>query len=283
MKRFIVSILVLAVIAAVIFYFGWIQLKLDEDTFGVVFTKTGGWEDTALAPGDFAWRVQRLLPTNLTLHLFPVTPRAAAIDLRGSLPSATEYGSLLESPAPFSYAISLDIVYRLRPAALPRLARTDGLRADTMNAYYERMEDQMNALVSEAVLSVVKDAPQPDSGVSATRILADSVTETIGGAFPDIELISVSPRRVDLPDPALYEETRRRYLAILDARSQAMQDAAGLLAEQQTDAEASLSRLERYGDILTRYPVLLDYFTLTGEMNADPLALEPLVPGPAGQ
>jgi hypothetical protein len=38
--------------------------------------------------------------------------------------------------------------------------------------------------------------------------------------------------------------------------------------------------LERYGEILDRYPVLLEYFRVGQEIDADPLNLESIIPQP---
>ena len=36
----IVILIVILLISALVFYFGWIQIKLPENTYGIAFTKT---------------------------------------------------------------------------------------------------------------------------------------------------------------------------------------------------------------------------------------------------
>ncbi len=280
MKRLITLFLVLVIIAAVIFYFGWIQIRLDEDSYAVIFTKTGGWEEEIISPGEFTWRWQRLLPTNLTLHEFTVTPHATSATLRGSLPSAAAYGALLESATPFSYVISVDVMYRLQPAALPRLVRDDGLRSGALDSHYYRIDTGMEQLITQSTLRLLERPAQLTSPASAVTALVETLTATLVSSNPGLDIISVSPTRLELPDIQLYLDTKQRYITILDARAEAMRTAATELAADQTAIDVELARLERYGEILERYPILLDYFSLTQDLQSDPLDLESLVPQP---
>ena len=280
MKRLIALFLVLVIIAAVIFYFGWIQIRLDEDSYAVIFTKTGGWEEEIISPGEFTWRRQRLLPTNLTLHEFTVTPHATSATLRGSLPSAAAYGALLESATPFSYVISVDVMYRLQPAALPRLVRDDGLRSGALDSHYYRIDTGMEQLITQSTLRLLERPAQLTSPASAVTALVETLTATLVSSNPGLDIISVSPTRLELPDIQLYLDTKQRYITILDARAEAMRTAATELATDQTAIDVELARLERYGEILERYPILLDYFSLTQDLQSDPLDLESLVPQP---
>ncbi len=280
MKRLIVLFLVLVIVASVVFFFGWIQIRLEEDSYAVIFTKTGGWEEDTISPGEFAWRWQRLLPTNLTLHEFPITPHLTSTTLRGNLPSATTYGALLESASPFSYVISVHVIYRLQPAALPGLARDDGLRSDALQAYYNRIDTEMEQLIAESTLRLLGQPVQLTPPASALVEVIESLTATLTRRYPGLEFLSVSPIRIELPDIELYLETKQRYIAILDARAEAMRNAAEELANEQTAVNAKLARLERYGEILERYPILLEYFSLTRELPDGPLDLESLIRQP---
>ncbi len=280
MKRLIVLFVALVIVASVVFFFGWIQIKLDEDSYAVIFTKTAGWEEEVISPGEFAWRWQRLFPTNLTLHEFPITPHFTSTTARGNLPSAATYGALLESSTPFSYVVSVDVIYQLQPAALPRLVQDEGLRSETLGAYYNRIDTELEQLIVQATLRLLGQPTQLTSPASALALVVEGLTATLTDQYPGLEFLSVSPTRIELPDIQLYLETKQRYMAILDARADAMQNAAEELATDQTAIDAELARLERYGEILERYPILLDYFSLTRELPNGPLDLVSLFPQP---
>ena len=277
MKGLVVLLVVLVILGAVVFYLGWIQIKLDEDSYALVFTKTGGWEVEVIAPGTFSWRWQRLLPTNLTLHVFTLTPHLNGVSFRGSLPSASAYGALLENTTPFDYVIAVDVAYRLKPESLPALARDAGLRAETQEDYYGRTDNEMTQVINESTLRLLADPGAFTPPQSGLTIVADTLTATLERRFPDLDILSVSPTRLEIPDSDLYVATRERYLTVLDSRAAAMRAAAGRMADQQSATDVELARLERYGEILERYPILLEYFRLAQDIGLDGTEFETFV------
>lgn len=277
MKRLLVVLVLLIVVGGVCFYFGWLQIRLDEDSYGVVFTKTRGWEETVLLPGSFEWRAERLLPTNLSLHVFPLETQVFQTTLRGSLPAATTYAALLETSGAFSFAVTVGVSYQIDPERLPQLAKDDGLRAEGLSAYYSQVEAEIQQVVSESVTGTLVSTLPP---LSASGAIRENLEEVLGRRFDALRILSVSVTRLDLPDLDLYEETKSRYTEVLDARTEALKAAALDQANVQAELDAGLERLERYGEILERYPILLDYFTLSQDNPGGPLDLEALIPVP---
>jgi hypothetical protein len=82
---------VLVALAIVGFFAGWLQLSLGPDIWGVVFTKSRGFEKAAISPSAFTWRVQRLIPRSLTLYRIPLATEKVDLDIRTTLPSADAY------------------------------------------------------------------------------------------------------------------------------------------------------------------------------------------------
>ena len=277
MKRFLAVLVLLMILGGVVFFFGWLQIRLDEDEYAVVFTKTRGWEDEVIVPGSFEWRVERLLPTNLTLHVFPVRPQLAQTTIRGSLAGATTYATLLDAAGAFSYAVTVSVTYSLEPSELPTLARADGLRAEELEGYYGQVAAEIQQVVSESVDGTLSGALSPSS---ASATISENIRGTLERRFNGLRIQSVGVTRLDLPDLELYAEAKSRYSDGLDARAEALKTAAFDLAPVQSQIEAGLARLERYGEILERYPILLEYFTLSRDNPDTPLDLESLIPVP---
>jgi hypothetical protein len=277
-KRLIVLLVFLIAVGAVVFFFGWIQIKLGPDEHAVIFTKTNGWEEQVIEPGTFTWRWQRLLPTNLTLYVFTLTPEQTNASIRGSLPSASTYATILDGAGGFSYAVTLDISYRIAPASLPTLAREDGLRPDGLQQYYDSLESQLAERAKNAVMQRLADDPGDFGSTRAYSRVEEAALEELGRSLPQLEVLAVDVVRLELPDLALYEQARDRYAQVVETRAQALSDAAAAFARRQTETDSELQMLERYGEILDRYPILLDYFRLGTEIDADPLSLESLIP-----
>jgi len=98
MRKLFVSLIILIIVGGVGFYFGWIQIQLPANTFGVIFTKTNGYEASVVRPGTFEWRWQRLLPTNLTLYTYTLAPQSTNVTVAGTLPGLSIVNSSREHP-----------------------------------------------------------------------------------------------------------------------------------------------------------------------------------------
>src|SRR6056297_3206225 len=101
--KLVLFLILLILIGGAAFYFGWIQFQLDEHTYGVVFSKTSGYEEEVLRPGEFNWRWEALIPTNMTLHEIEVLPRSVDLEKSGSLPSGSIYAQAVEASTDFKY------------------------------------------------------------------------------------------------------------------------------------------------------------------------------------
>jgi hypothetical protein len=118
----------------------------------------------------------------------------------------------------------------------------------------------------------------PVSPASNAVEIAGSVKDAISVRFAELDVKSVSVSRLDVPDVELYLEAKGQYSRVIETRTQTLEAAARDLAAQESAVNVGLDRLERYGEILERYPVLLDYFSLSQEYPNNPLDLEALIP-----
>jgi hypothetical protein len=288
MRKFAISLLILLIAGGVVFYFGWVQLRMPPNTYGVVFTKTGGWDETVIRPGTFHWRWERLLPTNFTLHVYSAAPHRAEVRSSGTLPSAEVYAEYLEESPDFGYEIEVALAYRVRPEELPRLAREEDLQPAGLEDWYaqydERIADRARGLVRRLYADAGEDAPGEVSLASLEAELAGRLAEE----FADLEIISAVPTTLSVPDFDLYEAARSLYFETVDARRGAIAERAFTAEERRITEETRLETLRRYGEVLSEFPVLLDYFSLSAEQGVDPLELDALTgaaaagEGPAG-
>jgi hypothetical protein len=92
-----------------------------------------------------------------------------------------------------------------------------------------------------------------------------------------VEVLAVVPKMIRLPDMELYETARRLAQEVIAERAASLKAATDALAEQQVAKDNELVLLERYGEILDRYPVLLEYFRVGQETGGDPLDLQSII------
>ncbi|TVQ26922.1 MAG: hypothetical protein EA383_04155 [Spirochaetaceae bacterium] len=270
MKKFLISLILLLIAASVAFYFGWIQFLIPDDGHAVVFSRTSGWEDEVVEPGTFQWRWERLLPTNMSLYIYHIESQSLEISVEGTLPSGEVYRTILEDRPDFSYRISGRVNFRIRPDELPLLSQENGLRPDTIDDFHDELSER---IISEAqgfiTRQIIENEPVLPPGV-----LSDALLEHLTTRFPGLDIATVTLRSVEVPDFALYAEARSLYLALAEADRDAVASLAQERALRRDRSEQMQQALRSYGELLTEFPVLLEYF----ELGIDPLRIQELVP-----
>ena len=82
-KKFFANFIVLLIFSAVVFFIGWIQFYVRPGTCAIMKSKTGGLYHSAVVPGVFTWRWERLLPTNVSLEIFDLSVYKATQSVSG--------------------------------------------------------------------------------------------------------------------------------------------------------------------------------------------------------
>ena len=257
MKAFLIILVVLVILAGVTFYFGWVQIHLPAEHYAVVFTKTSGYDQEVIRPGEFSWRWERLIPTNMTLFIFDLRPRSRVISFEGSLPSAELYSSVLPENPGFSYRGEIDVTFTIAPQSLPTLVAEEKLLPDQLDNFY----DAKAQALSDSTLKLLQGS---EVDPTDTQELNRRVQRNAAAAVPDLELSNLTVRVVHIPDSDLYELARSSYRGLVQARDRSRDEAVARLAEEQVRAEnaragekAKLQALREYGELLNEYPILL--------------------------
>ncbi|MBN2553183.1 MAG: hypothetical protein JXB06_10460 [Spirochaetales bacterium] len=257
MKAFLIILVILVILAGVAFYFGWVQIKLPAENYAVVFTKTGGYDQQVIPPGEFTWRWERLIPTNMTLYVFDLHPRKRDISFQGSLPSAELYSSVLPESPDFSLRGTVSVEFAVSPESLPALVAEQKLRPEDLDDFYSARAEEISDRVVETLKQI--DAQAVDSLTLSRRL-----EEELASEFTDLQLRALKVDLLEVPDLRLYELARSSYQDLVEVRDRSRNEAVARLAEEQVRAEnardqerASLEALREYGKLLEEYPVLL--------------------------
>lgn len=275
MKRLIAILVILVIVGVTAFSFGYLPFRLKEGHVAVVFSKTSGWEQDPVMPGQFAWRWEFLVPNNATVHLLPAEPRSLDVQSSALLPSAETYAQLLEGTPVLKHDIRVRLRYRPSAATLARVVPA-GIAEDSLENWYDDMDSEVRTallgFLADSVLSLVdtEDLLVPASTIS------DRVREALHHRFPDLDFLSVVVVTLDLPDPQLYRLGRETYRTIQVAREAALVDAVQAIASNQAAADQRTAILRQYGDVFSEYPILLEYLDITARTGRDPLNLDVL-------
>lgn len=261
MKKAIIILIILLLAGGTAFYFGWVQFQLSPNTYAVIFTKTSGWEDTVIYPGRFTWRIERLLPTNMTLLTFPLETRSFSAEAGGKLPSGDVYASLMEDPRDFVYSFHIKITYTLDPESLPELAQTYHLTPDTTDSLYDEINQRIEAVFHRILHNEMKSS-DPRDIISVFSLLPRLLEEEVVEENPSLEVVSIVPIHVILPDYDLYLHLKEQYFQLMETRHKSLTEEASKMAAAQVERDREFEMLTRYGELLTEYPVLLKYLAL---------------------
>ena len=256
MKAFLIILLVLVLAAGAVFYFGWIQIQLPPGHFGVVFTKTSGYDTAVVRPGEFVWRWEKLVPTNLTLYRFDLHPHRLEVSFERRLPSAELYASIVPERPDFSIRGHLDILFAVRPEALPALVEEQRLTPDSLSDFY--------AAAAQRITQEVQNRLRGLEAADFELPLEPVIREGLSADLAWLEIISLELGGLEVPDPQVYELARESYRSLVESSSAARNAAAARLAveaaeEDRRDAaeEGRRENLRKYGELFNQYPVLL--------------------------
>jgi hypothetical protein len=257
MKAFLIVLVILVILAGVVFYFGWVQIQLPAEHYAVVFTKTGGYDEEVIRPGEFSWRWERLIPTNMRLHAFDLRPRSKEISFQGTLPSAELYASVLPENPDFSYRGEIEVIFSIAPESLPALVAEEKLLPDQLDDFF----DAKGQALSDAVLGALQ---RTDADPTDVQSLNRLVRREAADLLPELEISGLNVRVAHVPDRDLYELARSSYRDLVQASNSAREEAVARLAEDQVRADNARAReredleaLRQYGELLNQYPVLL--------------------------
>lgn len=269
MRKSVVASFIVAAAAIAAFAVGWIQFAVPPGSYGVLRSKTGGVDPRVLRNGDFRWAWERLLPTNAAVAVFTLASVEKEFSASGSLPNAAAYAPYAGAdPSSFSYDVAGRVSFSLRPDSLPALV-SSGAFSDqaSLDAWLARTAE---AAARHAVRRLHAYAEDPeDLGLIAASGTSPRLLSDLERAFPDAENVSVSVSRAKFPDYALYGLGKKLYAAYVEQKGVALEGDVRLEAAAALRSRARFEELEKYGELLAKYPSLLHYLAIEKGAGAD--------------
>lgn len=252
--KFAITLLSIVLLAVVTFFFGWVELALPAGTHGMVFTKSGGWDKSAIVPGGVTWRWERLIPTNMTLYAFDLTPQIVERVVSGSLPSAERYAAEIDVDLnDFKYEIGLNCQLRLRAEYLPRIVAESDLRPDTLFAWYQ----QAAASATDAAVTALFSGKMTALLLSPETI-GEQVRHWIATRHPALEIIAIDLTSSSIPDHDLYLHAKETFTSRINSQQRARLEAMDDLAQAREQAYQHSEVLRMLGEALKEFPQLVE-------------------------
>ncbi|MCR5319331.1 MAG: hypothetical protein K6E22_13985 [Treponema sp.] len=256
MKKFFANLILILMACAAIFFIGWVQFLVKPGYCGVLTSKTSGIHKEALVSGKFAWRWEKLLPTNAQVHLFSLSPYKSRQTEAGILPSGELYASKLGGNVDFSYKMDMEISLELSPEKIHELFSANKISSqDDLNSWYNSKAKLVSAAVADRVIKQ-KSAESPLKSVvfsdaDLASLSAEFSSELEGGKISSVEISSAK-----IPDYELYEMAKNSYSAYQKELDAKLKELASAQAKTLAEENRSMQQLEKFANLLKEYPQL---------------------------
>jgi len=262
MKKFFITLIILIIIAGTVFMFGWAQFSVPPGKYGVIYSKTHGLDQKPIQSGEFRWIWYKLIPTNVRISVFNLENNHYPIDFNSSLPSGETYAAFIGlKNADFSWNLKGELNFKLDPQMLISVVSQNNLvsQAD-LDAYLQSVEQNIENLLLRLLSSHGTDSVRLEQLMSGNPDA--ELDREIKGNFPEICDFSISIKSANYPDFVLYRQLRLIYEGYLSSQREYAVSSFGKRAENHMETQIRFEELERYGDLLTKYPILLEYLSM---------------------
>lgn len=267
MKKFMGILLLLILLGGGGFFFGWAQFPVAPGAYGVMRSKTHGTDPELIQAGEFRWVWYKLIPTNVEILSFTLPKISRSIENRGSLPSGQVYAALAGMEIDFDWQVEGNLSFFLKPESLPSLVEREHIQGEEeLRIYTGVLGDRIESFIVNRLRSYGEEGKLEkllDSGGSV------ELTADIEKSFPEAGDISWGIKAVRFPDFALYRSLRSLYDDYLERQRASLKPGLEETAEKQISSRLRFDELEKYGKLLSQYPVLLRYLAL--EKGVSPL------------
>jgi hypothetical protein len=263
MKKFLFVLFLLLVLGGTGFFLGWAQLTVPPGSYGVMRSKTHGLESKVIQDGEFRWIWYKMLPTNAKVSVYTIKPVKRTIKTSGVLSSGDVYAALAGVNADFSWEISGELSFSLKPEKLPEFTEKESVNNDED---LRKAEENLAAKVESLVLQRLKNYADNANGeeIDAIAFTASNpqMNSEIQSLIPEIENLNCTIQFVRIPDYALYQSLFSLYKEYLARQNAILSVDVSKEAERRLNSRTRMEELAQYGELLTKYPILIQYLSI---------------------
>ncbi|MDR0550980.1 MAG: hypothetical protein LBG72_03055 [Spirochaetaceae bacterium] len=269
MKKIIIIILILAAAGAAVFFLGWAEFAVPPGQCGVLRSKSHGLYPNALVNGGRTWLWYKLIPANAKTSVFSITPCAQSFQIEGELPQAAVYMAFTGVEGRFAYGVRVTLDWALKTESLPQIVLENNIwTPEELDAYLDRVQAQIKVLITERVRDVretrLLTALGSEEDIRAWRQILEE-------AFDFLQWRGIALSLDKEPDFEHYEAAKALYAVYIQDMSERLSGGTAALAGGRVASQFKLDELAKYGELFTKYPVLIDFLKITGGGDLQPL------------
>ena len=262
MKKFLISLLIIIILSGVGFMFGWVQFSVPPGQYGIMSSKTHGIDPKPVRSGEFRWVWYKLIPTNVQISVFNLEYNKFPIKFNSKLPSGDIYSSFAGlTNADFSWNLQGEMGFNVNPDTLVSLASENNFTdQEGYNIYLMNVARDIETIILRSLSSVSEDSERLELLMGGSR--DEAIESEVYAKYPEITDYSLSIRSAKYPDFILYRQLRLLYEEYLKKQRDSVTLTFERRAENRIQTHLRFEELERYGELLTKYPALLNYLEL---------------------
>jgi len=263
MKKFLITFFILVILGGAGFIIGWVQLSVPPGSYGIINSKTHGVDPQVVQSGEFRWVWYKLIPTNAQITVFKLETIKSTLDFNSSLPSGNIYAEFAGLTArDFSWSLRGEISFKLDPDKLVSLVSEHNITTqEELDAFIDDITRNMKVIILRTLTSADTDSARLERLLSGNN---DAQMEReINNRFPEISGFSFIIISATFPDFALYRQVRLLYEEFLAMQREYVTAGFAKRAENHIETQLRFGELERYGELLTKYPILMEYLAMT--------------------
>jgi hypothetical protein len=261
MKKFFFTLFILLVLGGAAFLLGWAQYKVPPGSYGIINSKTHGVDSKPVKSGEFRWLWYKLIPTNVEIAVFQLEPLKFDINFSNTLPSGESYAAFAGLGANFSWELKAQVSFSVNPDKLVSVVSAHNIKdQQSLELYLLEAAKSIENLILHTFSSVETDSARLENVMAGGKDAA--LEREIAGLHPEIRDFSLTVQSARFPDFILYREVRLLYEDYLKKQRELVTAGFGRRAENHIASQLHFEELERYGELLTKFPVLLEYLAL---------------------
>jgi hypothetical protein len=262
MKKFFFTLFLLLVLGGVVFMFGWAQFKVPPGYYGIISSKTHGVDPKPVKSGEFRWIWYKLIPTNVEINIFHLDPVKFSINSSSTLPSGDNYAYFAGlTSVNFSWEFKAEGSFNINPDSLVNIVSTFNIKDQvSLDALLREKAQSIENLILRTFSSSETDSVRLENIMSGKNDA--ELEKEIAVLHPEIQDFSITVQSAKFPDFILYREVRFLYEDYLKKQRELVTAGFGKRAENHYAMQLQFEELERYGELLTKFPVLLEYLAL---------------------
>jgi hypothetical protein len=268
MKKLFIILIILIALGAGCFFAGWAQMSVPHNSYGVLRSKTHGLYGEVITDGKFTWLWYKLIPVNTEISVFNIKNQTIPVEARGVLPQAETYTSFVGLKTSFLWQVSGNVFFTLDPKLLPVIADQFHISNQTeLDAYSNELRAQLEPFIEQRLAYYCGQQETLEQINTAGDY--KPLTGDIEAEFPYISELSCSLSVKQFPDYKLYNSAKEMYENYISRQREILNSQINANAAGRINSQFRLDELARYGELLTKYPVLLDYLKITGAGVSD--------------